>query len=631
MGRVRQIWRKLSEGAKGLREKPAWKWLACLGAALILILIAFFVARSRLRLPQDLYREAQEATPRRAVAIYKRLEGQFPEIKEYLRLEAARATMPDIDAVAQLQAVIAFRPHSPAAYEAHLTLARYYADIGEEQAEEEYRAALELEESAALRLELARYLEERGSQAEAYKEYRRLLSSHPDAFAGMRRLGSDPIEVATDLDRATYFSDALETLRLTDDPEAIPLRAQALAGLGRYEEAVRAYRRWLPRKPDDQDAQLRLARALEQSGQKEAALKAYQAVDTPDSLLAQAGLLEDTEPDQAIDIYLDSPYPVAWWNATWLLESEGRLEEALELYARLAQTDTYFADDAAYRMFILAQRLDDTKVKKAALELLAKFPSSFLAVRAEGSGLELAVTPPFGPAGQEIIEKAQILDRLGLSDWARRELVMAAKFHPDPAVGLAMAQALAERGVLLDSQAIAEKLIQELERAPLALWRLSYPKAYPEEVETAAAEFGGDPLLILSIMREESHYDPEAISRANAQGLMQILPSTRDWIAEELGEKISSGQIFAPLTNIRFGAWHLRFLLDHFEGDVELAVAAYNGGLGNVESWQEDPRVKDKDDFLRWIGFGETREYVEKVLFSYEVYQKLETLEEANH
>jgi soluble lytic murein transglycosylase len=90
-----------------------------------------------------------------------------------------------------------------------------------------------------------------------------------------------------------------------------------------------------------------------------------------------------------------------------------------------------------------------------------------------------------------------------------------------------------------------------------------------------------------------------------------------------LGEEIPPGEAFTAETGIRMGAWFLRFLLDYFEDDLELAIAAYNGGAGSVDSWQDDPLVSNRDDFLRWIGFGETREYLSKVSLSYQVYRVL--------
>jgi soluble lytic murein transglycosylase len=152
---------------------------------------------------------------------------------------------------------------------------------------------------------------------------------------------------------------------------------------------------------------------------------------------------------------------------------------------------------------------------------------------------------------------------------------------------------------------------------------LSYPRPFSDTVQAAAAEFDVEPLLMWAVMREESRFDPEALSYAGARGLMQVTPTTQTWIAEQLGESISPGDAFVPEPNIRMGAWYLHFLIDHFEGDLDLALMAYNGGAASVESWQKDPMASDRDDLLRWIGFGETREYLERVSLSYRVYQEL--------
>jgi soluble lytic murein transglycosylase len=102
---------------------------------------------------------------------------------------------------------------------------------------------------------------------------------------------------------------------------------------------------------------------------------------------------------------------------------------------------------------------------------------------------------------------------------------------------------------------------------------------------------------------------------------MQVIPTTQTWIAEQLEEDISPGEAYTPEASIRMGAWLLHFLIDYYEGDLELAIAAYNGGAASVDSWQADPLVSNRDDLLRWIGFGETREYVERVSLSYQVYE----------
>ena len=606
------------------RRGPRPLVLGILLAGIVLLSLAVLWAfRDDLRSPPALYREARSAGPKRAAVVYERLAEKLPQIKEYARLWAAERAMPGVEAIRTLQAVAALRPQSPAAYQAHIAMARYYASIEAPQAEDEYRAALALHGTLALRQELARYLEEQGDNEGAYAEYRQILKEQADAFAGMRRTGQDPLTVGRDLNAATYYSDALETLRGIDDPKALPLRAQALAGLGRYEEAVTIYRALLEEMPDDESAQLGLARTMARLGQADDALSLYQTVDGPDSGLAQAELLEEKDPDQALALYLDSPYPVAWWSATAMLEAQGRLTETLPIYARLGKTHTYFADDAAYRLYVLAQREGDQAAQAEAKALLDGFGPNWLALRASEDAFSLNTAPRLAAAGGDILDKVRALESIGCKDLAHMELVFAARSRHAPEVDLAMAEELALGGHVAEAQAIAEAHITEYGRAPLAFWQQSYPRPYSTTVKAAAAEFNVDPLLIWAVMREESRYDPEALSYVGARGLMQVMPSTQVWIAEQLGEDISPGDAYTPEASIRMGAWFLRFLSDYFEEDLELVIASYNGGAGSVDSWLADPLVANRDDLLRWIGFGETREYLTRVSLSYRTYQAL--------
>ena len=335
----------------GSRERRVG-WQAIAGIALLALLIGLIVAwvfRDYWRSPQALYAEAQRARPQRAAVLYGRLAERLPQIEEYAHLWAAEATMPDLESLRTLQAVADFRPQSPAAYEAHVALARHLAALEAPSAVDEYRAALDVHDTVALRLELARYLEEQGDNESAYAEYRRILGDRPDAFDGMRRTGPDPLQVAEDLNAASYYSDALETLREVEAPEALPLRAEALAGLGRDAEAEATYRAWLEEAPEDAEAQMGLAQALVKLGRPGEALSVYQQIGVADSQLAQADLLQAEDPDAALALYRDSPYPVAWWSAAGILEAQGRLTETLPLYARVAETYTFLADDAAHR------------------------------------------------------------------------------------------------------------------------------------------------------------------------------------------------------------------------------------------------------------------------------------------
>ena len=604
------------------------RWM--LGIALLGLISVAIVAwafRDYARSPQALYREAQTARPDRAAVLYTRLAEKLPQLEEYMQMWAAEALMPDLVAVQTLQAVAAYRPQSPAAYQAHIAMARHLASIEAPEAEGEYRAALALQASVALRLELARYLEEQGANEAAYAEYLQILGERADAFDGMRRTGKDPLAVAQDLNAAYYYTDALETLRGVESPEALPLRAVALAGLQRHSEAEEAYIAWLEQTPNDSTAQLGLAQSLVQLERPDEALFLLQEVGTADSQLVQANLMAAEDPDGAVDLYMDSPYPVAWWTATSLLETQGRLTETLPLYARVGEQYNSLSDDAAYRLYIVGQRAEEPGAQAEGEALLEGLGLSWLGLRAGvldlGHELELATSAPLVAAGGGILEKVEALESIGRHDLARMELMLAAQARRAPEVDLAMAEALALGNHVHDAQAIAAGYLEEHSRAPRAFWELSYPRPYSATVEAAATEFDIDPRLIWAVMREESRYDPEALSYVGARGLMQVMPPTQAWIAEMLEEEIPPGDAFTPEASIRMGAWFLRFLLDYFEDDLELVVAAYNGGAGSVDSWLADPLVSNRDDLLRWIGYGETREYLSRVLLSYEIYKEL--------
>lgn len=611
--------------AKNMKRSFGQKQLvvALLLLGLVTLGMVAWNARDTWRSPQDLYHEARTAPPQRAAEVYAHLSEKLPALAGYAQLWTAQAQMPNSDAMSALRAIIDFEPQSALAYEAHVTRARYYASIEAPAAADEYRAALALNDSGALRLELARHLEQEGDAQNAYAQYRILLSKYPDAFEGMRRTGPDPLVVARDLIAATFYSDALETLAGRSDPKAVPLRAQGFAGLGRYEDARAAYQAWLQSNPDDATAQMGLAQTLTSLGRTQDALALYQTIKTPDSQMAQAGLLEDTDPRQALALDLNSAYPVAWWNATAILEAQKRVTETLPLYARVATSDAAFADDAAYRLYILGKRLNDTSAEAQGKALLNATGLDWLTIRADDGQFTLPLAAPLAPAGSEILDRVSALDLIGRQDLARMELVLASRSRQAPEIDLAMAQALSARGDVLDAQAIAEKYIRDHGRAPIELWRLSFPRPYTDTVTAAAAEFGVDPLLIWAVMREESRFDPEALSSAGARGLMQITPSTQTWIAEQLKQAATPGDAFRPQPNVRMGAWYLHFLLSYFKGDQDLALMAYNGGAASVESWQKDPLVSNREDLLRWVAFGETREYLERVSLSYRVYQVL--------
>lgn len=150
--------------------------------------------------------------------------------------------------------------------------------------------------------------------------------------------------------------------------------------------------------------------------------------------------------------------------------------------------------------------------------------------------------------------------------------------------------------------------------------KLVYPTTYQESVTAYAKKHNIPESLIFAIIHTESHFDSEAISKANAKGLMQLTDSTCEWARTLLGEK--DGDVFDPETNIRYGTKILSVLGGEFS-ELETVLAAYNAGIGNVRKWLDDPRYSNDGITLHTIPFKETREYVVRVLKAQKKYQTL--------
>jgi len=151
-----------------------------------------------------------------------------------------------------------------------------------------------------------------------------------------------------------------------------------------------------------------------------------------------------------------------------------------------------------------------------------------------------------------------------------------------------------------------------------------YPFPYQETVYRQAIENEIDPFLIAGVIRTESRFMPAARSPKGAIGLMQIMPETAIWVAGQLGfENFDVSQLQDPETNIRFGTWYLALLHREFYGNETLALAAYNGGCGNVRQWMRQYNWTSSFSDINQIPFRETREYVAKVQKSKQRYQEL--------
>jgi len=155
------------------------------------------------------------------------------------------------------------------------------------------------------------------------------------------------------------------------------------------------------------------------------------------------------------------------------------------------------------------------------------------------------------------------------------------------------------------------------------LGRMVYPWPYRETIEIYSEQYGLDPYLVAAVVKVESGFNPGAVSARGARGLMQLMPETAEWIAAQKGDTFQTELLFEPKFNISLGCWYLADLLDQYEGETVLALAAYNGGRGSVSGWLKSREWDGTFDSLEDIPFGETRNFVRKVMRTHKIYRFL--------
>lgn len=154
-------------------------------------------------------------------------------------------------------------------------------------------------------------------------------------------------------------------------------------------------------------------------------------------------------------------------------------------------------------------------------------------------------------------------------------------------------------------------------------WRMIYPLPYRDMIFTQAKEVEIDPYLVMAVIRVESKFRPKAQSIRGAKGLMQLMPETAKWAAEQMGETYQPESLFEIDYNTKIGCWYLAKLLKEFGGSLPLTLAAYNGGPGNVTQWLKQEVWNGELENIDDIPFAETRDFVERVLHSYDSYLRI--------
>jgi soluble lytic murein transglycosylase len=151
-----------------------------------------------------------------------------------------------------------------------------------------------------------------------------------------------------------------------------------------------------------------------------------------------------------------------------------------------------------------------------------------------------------------------------------------------------------------------------------------YPFLYGEEIEKHARRTRLPPHLVAGIIRQESAFDVRAESWAGARGLMQLMPATAKEVAGKLGRVHRPNELFDPEYSILLGSTYFRYVLDRFDGNVELALAGYNGGPNRIRRlWREAGRDRQLDYFLETLPIPESQDYVKRILVLADSYRQM--------
>jgi soluble lytic murein transglycosylase len=234
------------------------------------------------------------------------------------------------------------------------------------------------------------------------------------------------------------------------------------------------------------------------------------------------------------------------------------------------------------------------------------------------------------PEDDPHVVKARLLANAGLNEYIEPEI--HASDGSDEWGAFAEAEIYASygeswRAMRLLKRAIPFYTSAPLEAIPVAYWRILFPEMYWTDIKADAERNGLDPFMVASLIRQETEFNPVAVSNKNAYGLMQILPSVGRSLAKEEGFRhFQTNELLDPATNIRLGTHYLKQTLDKFGGQPEYAFAAYNAGDDRVIDWQSVGNYHGIDEFVESIPFSETREYVEAILRNERIYRELDKL-----
>ncbi len=408
--------------------------------------------------------------------------------------------------------------------------------------------------------------------------------------------------------RLSRFEDALKAFSGIDSPKAFYWKGLTLSRMERENEAIETFKLLYRLNPKSRW--------------------------TAKSLVTAARLLslrEEFKEAQSLYNLIIDKYPgrkeasKSAWNLGWIHYKKKEYQKALDIFSSRAWSAGSERERFIYWYARTTERMGDKPSTLFALGKLADSPHISYYSSLARLKLKRPFLPPQSPTAaysgnpfgeNPALKKFLFFSKAGTYDLALREAGLLRPQAKTVGQKLHLASLYLEARNYKGSINTAAGL-----RSPEAL-RLSFPKGFEEHVRFFSRKHSLDEFLVYSVIREESHFDTEAVSVSDARGLMQLLPTTALEAATklELGN-FKTSQLFSPEVNINLGCYYLSWLLKIFEGNLILSVAGYNGGPTNAKIWNEKNGALDIDEFIEEIPFKQSRDYVKKILRSYAAYE----------
>jgi len=341
--------------------------------------------------------------------------------------------------------------------------------------------------------------------------------------------------------------------------------------------------------------------------------------------------------------------PFTHWKTAWLTYRMGKKDDAKRLFEEQLSMYPNSAEvpNAIYWLGRMAESEGDKKLARAYYQKLADnyryfYYANLARGRMAGVGDE-SVDPPLLeslprptapprdwelPADNVRAQKAQLLANAALYDFAVAEMQAASAGSP-PWEAKSVAEIYNEQGSYIRAietlkRAVPGYFAADIPQIPRPVWEGLFPRPFWQELTRDATANQLDPHIVASLIRQESEFNPSAISTANAMGLMQLLPSVGKGLAKQMKIKhFSTDELLVADTNLRLGTRYFRQMVDHFGGQVEYALAAYNAGEDRVDDWRKNGNFADVEEFVESIPFTQTREYVQAIMRNAVIYKLL--------